>query len=424
MAISTTMTADVSGLKKGISEAQQSVKTLDAELKRNEAQLKATGDKEQYLADKQRILNAQMKAQKSVAQQAEAALEAMNRNGVSKTSAEYQRMQQTLANAQAAMMETSVKLRDLGAGEDAATKGAASLSGGLNNIGKKMSLDQAIKGIDSVTNALERSAQTAVRVGKAIGDAVTDSASWADDTATAAARLSMDVEQYQRYEGVFATYAELTVADWQKAKIKIQKAINDPTQEQTDVLSILGINTHEILQGKNGAIQGAARDFEEVFWEVGETLRRKVESGEITQDLADTYANAIFGKSFTNLNPIFAMGQEAFQQALDDQYVVSEEAINKLASLNDQLIKTQKDFEKLKAEVTSGLAPALQKAAKVVDSLLGKLMDYLKTEDGQKALEGLEKAVEGLFEDLGNIDPQDVVNNFASLFSRVVSSFE
>lgn len=424
MGVSTRMTADVSGLKKGISEAQQSVKTLDAELKRNEAQLKATGDKEQYLADKQRILNAQMKAQKSAAEQAEAALEAMNRNGVSKTSAEYQRMQQTLANAQAAMMDTQVKLRDLGAGEEAATKGAASLSGGLNNIGKKMSLDQAIKGIDSVTNALERSAQTAVRVGKAIGDAVTDSASWADDTATAASVLGMDVEKYQRYEGVFATYAELTVADWQKAKIKIQKAINDPTQEQMDVLSILGINTHEILQGKNGAIQGAARDFETVFWEVGETLRRKVESREMTQDLADTYANAIFGKSFTNLNPIFAMGQEAFQQALDDQYVVSEEAINKLAALNDQLIKTQKDFEKLKAEVTSGLAPALQKAAEVVDSLLGKLMAYLETDDGQKAMEGLEKAVEGLFEDLGKIDPQDVVNNFASLFSRVVSSFE
>lgn len=424
MGVSTRITADVSGLKKGISEAQQSVKTLDAELKRNEAQLKATGDKEQYLADKQRILNAQMKAQKSAAEQAEAALEAMNRNGVSKTSAEYQRMQQTLANAQAAMMETSVKLRDLGAGEDAATKGAASLSGGLNNIGKKMSLDQAIKGIDSVTNALERSAQTAVRVGKAIGEAVTDSASWADDTATAASVLGMDVEKYQRYEGVFKTAADITVSDWEKAKKRVQNVINKPTNEQIDIMKALGIGTTKLVDTGGGILEPVAKDYEEMFWQLGERLREKVASGEITQDLADTYANAIFGKSFDKLNPIFAMGQEAFQQALQDQNVVSEEAINKLAALNDQLINTQEDFKKLQAEVTSGLAPALQKAAEVVDSLLGRLMDYLKSEDGQKAMEGLEKAVEGLFEDLGKIDPQDVVNNFASLFSRVVSSFE
>ena len=424
MAISTRMTADVSGLKKGISEAQQSVKTLDAELKRNEAQLKATGDKEQYLADKQRILNAQMKAQKSAAEQAEAALEAMNRNGVSKTSAEYQKMQQTLANAQAAMMETSVKLRDLGAGEDAATKGAASLSGGLNNIGKKMSLDQAIRGIDSVTSALERGAQTALRLGKAIGDAVTDSASWADDTATAASVLGMDVEKYQRYEGVFKTAADITVSDWERAKKRVQNVINKPTNEQIDILKALGIGTTKLVDTGGGILEPVVKDYEEMFWQLGERLREKVASGEMTQDLADTYANAIFGKSFDNLNPIFAMGQEAFQQALQDQNVVSEEAINKLAALNDQLIKTQEDFKKLQEEVTSGLAPALQKAAEVVDSLLGRLMDYLKTEDGQKALEGLETAVEGLFEDLGKIDPEEVVAGFVSVFNNIVGSFQ
>ena len=67
-------------------------------------------------------------------------------------------------------------------------------------------------------------------------------------------------------------------------------------------MSILGINTHEMRMVKEGLVQGAARPFEDVLWDIGQTLIERVESGKMTQDLADTYANAIFGKNFSEFN--------------------------------------------------------------------------------------------------------------------------
>lgn len=414
----------LSQYKSAMSQAKTSVKTLDAELKRVEAQYKATGDKEQYMAEKTKLLETRMQTQRKIAKEAENALKQMRSNGVDPLNNQYQRMQQQLSAAQTAMLETSAELSKLTQEEQKASAGADQLTASVGGISKKVSLDAVIGGIDKFTGVLEKAAKKAYDLGRAIASSIGESASWADDTATAATVLGMDVEEYQRYQGVFSTAADITVADWKKAKIKVQNAINDPTQDQTDILAALGINTHEILQGKYGTVQGAAKDFESVFWEIGETLRAKVASGEMTQDLADVYANALFGKGFSNLNPIFKMGQEEFEKALSEQNVVSEESINKLAELNDQLVKTRDDFEKLKSEVTAGLAPALQKAAEVLDSLLGKLMDYLQTENGQKMLEDLGVAVEGLFEDLGKIDPEAVVAGFVDVFDKVVGSFQ
>ena len=74
--ISTRMS--VSGLSQWRSSYQQamnSVKTLDAELKKNEAQYKASGDKAQYMAEKERILQQQLKQQKQAVHEAQKALE-------------------------------------------------------------------------------------------------------------------------------------------------------------------------------------------------------------------------------------------------------------------------------------------------------------------------------------------------------------
>ena len=410
--------------KSAFSQAQTSVKTLDAELKKAEAQYKATGDKEQYLADKSKTLQKQLEAQKKAAKTAEDALKQMDKQGVDKASKNYQEFQRKLLESQTAIINTSAEIENLGKSEIEAAAGADKLTASVNGIGKKMSLGQVISGIDSITNGLETAAKKAADVGKLIWDNIVDSARYADDTATSASVLGMDVEQYQAYRNVFSTEAELTVQEWQKAKLKVQKAINDPTQEQTDILGILGISTHEIQAGKYGVVQGAARNFEDVFWEIGRTLREKVASGEMTQDMADLYANSLFGRGFSGLNPIFAMGQEAFQEAVDDQVTASKKAIENNAKFNDALTDLQNDFESLKQEVLGGLTPALTKATEVLDGLLEKLITYLQTPEGQKALDDMGKAVEGLFSDLSKIDPEEVVEGFAGVFNGIVGGLQ
>ena len=419
------MGADISSFKSGIAAAKSEVKTLDQQMKMLDATMKAEGKSEQTLAMQTQTLNQRMAAQKNMANQAEAALKAMTKAGIDPTSEAYQRMAREMLAAQTGMMETQAALNDLGSSAITAAGGVGQLETGLNGISKKISLEQVKSVVDNISGGLENAAKKAVNLGKAIWENITDVARFSDDTATQAMILNMNVEDYQAYKKVFDTVGEITVQEWQKAKLKVQKAINDPTQDQVDVLKILGISTKQwgSLKGQSGqALIG--KNFEDMFWEIGETLRKKVESGEMTQDLADTYANTLFGKSFANLNPMFAMGKNAFEEEVQKQIVASKEAIQKNAELNDKLIKLQSDFESLKVEVLSGLAPALTAGAEALDGLLEKVMDYLKTPEGQEALKDMETAVSGLFDDLGKIDPEQVVSGFTEVFNTVVGGLQ
>ena len=424
MGASAKMDVDVSGFVKGMKEAGDSVKVINTMLKQNEAQMKLNGQSEQQMASKASLLNAKLKEQQKAAQNAEQALKAMTDAGVDPASASYQKMQMSLANAQTAMLSTELEIKNLGASSTEAAASADQLTTSVQSIGKKISLDQVINGIEKITGGMEKAARKAIDLGKAIWENIVDTARYSDDIATSAMQLDMSIEDYQRYKAVFDTVGEITVQEWMKAKQKVQKAVNDPTNDQIDIFQALGLSTKEYKDMGGSGPQLVAKNFEDMFWEIGKTLQQKVESGQMTQDLADTYANAIFGKSFASLKPMFALGKEGFTAALDEITVASEDAVKKNAELNDQLIKLQQSYDALKAETVSALAPALETAAKSIDGLLGKIMEYLKTPEGQQALTDMEKAVSGLFEDLGKISPEEVVSGFAKVFGDIVTGMQ
>lgn len=428
MAVNVKMGVDLSSFTSGIKEGQGILKGLNAEMKAAEAEFKATGNAEQLLANKTKTLNSQLQVQKGIAAQAAQALKAMDEAGIAPTDAAYQKLYATMMNATAGMNEAQAALNALSSGEQQAATSADNLSGSLNNIGKKISLQQVIGGIDKITGALENAGKQALRLGEAIWDNIRDTARYADDVATSATTLGMSVEDYQRYKGVFDTIGELTVQEWTKARNKVQKAIVDTSDEQFDIFAALGIGLRDV----NGTISprynkyviGQVRDWEDVFWDIGKALREKVANKEITQDQADVYAQALFGSKWSQYSSLFALGEEGFKKALEEQNVASEEAIKKNAELNDQLIKLEASFTTLKQEVTSALAQALTTAAESLDSLLGKILEYLATPEGQQALKDMETAVSGLFEDLGEIDPEQVVSGFVSVFDTVIDSLQ
>ena len=424
MAVNVKMGVDIGAFKSGIQQGQNVLKGLNAEMKSTEAEFKATGNAEQLLANKTKTLNSQLQVQKGIVDQASQALKKMDAAGIQPTDKAYQQLYATMMNAQAGMYETQAAIDALGASAAGAAGEADQLTNSVNGISKKMSLDQVISGLDTIKRGLESAAKVAVDLGNKIWENITDTARYSDDIATQAMVLGMDVEKYQQYKGVFDTVGEITVQEWMKAKQKVQKAINDPSQDQTDILALLGINTHEITGGKYGMVEGAARNFEDVFWEIGDTLRKKVESGEMTQDLADTYANALFGKGFAQLNPMFALGKEGFAAALNEQVAASKEAIEANAALNDKLIELENTFNALKVEVTGAIAPALTEVAGSLDKVLTSILDYLKTEKGQEALSKLGDAVSGLFGDLSKIDPEQVVSGFVDVFTKVTGGIQ
>ena len=425
MAVDVKMGVDIGGFTTGIRQGQQMLKGLNAEMKASDAAFKATGNAEQKLASQTKNLNSQIEVQKKIADNARQALESMTKAGVDPADAAYQKMYITLMNAEAGANNARAALNELGEGASGAAENVDSLASGLNSISRKISLEQVIKGINSITGGLETAAKKAADLGKEIWNALMDSAQWSDDTATAAMLLDMNVEEYQRYKDVFDTIAEMTVADWMNAKRKVQKAIYDPSTDQLDVLSALGISTKAWGERKGASgPELIAKDWEDVFWEAARMLQGKVERGEITQDMADTWGEALFGKKFASMKPLMKLGEEGFKAALEEQTVASEEAINKNAELNDKIIELKGDFQQLQAEIMSGLAPALESAAGVLSSLLSSVMEYLQSPEGQKALSDLETAVSGLFEDLGKIDPEAVVSGFTDVFNTVVGSVQ
>lgn len=417
------MGADIGSFKQGLQQAKNEVRTLDQEMKKIDATFKATGNAEQAMNQKADALNKKMEKQREAAKQAEAALKAMTEAGVKPTSDAYQKMTREMLAAETGMMETQAALNDLGNNAKKAADSVGSLETGLNGISKKISLEQVRSGIAGITTGLEAAAKKAAQLGTAIWENITDVARFSDDTATQAMMLNMGVEDYQRYKKVFDTVGEITVQEWAKAKTKIQKAMVDSTDDQKTILAALGLT--EVNGGKDSnQVRILAQSWEDLFWDAGRALKEKVQNGQLDQDTADIYATALYGKGYAQLRNLLELGKEGFADALAEQNVATDEAIKKNAEFNDKLIKLQGDFESLKAEVLSGLTPALSAAADSLDSLMGKMLEYLQTPEGKQALRDMETAVSGLFKDLGDIDPESVVSGFTEVFNTVIGSIQ
>lgn len=421
---SVTIGVDVTQFKQGMQEAQNSAKTLNAQLKANEAQFKATGDKEQYLADKAKLLKAQLDAQKSAAMNAQKALEAMRDNGVAQTSNEYQRLETQLANATAAMYDTQNALNSLTGSEQQASGGAAELTDSLNGINKKMSLDQVISGIGKITSGLEAAAAKAVEVGKSIWDDIKTAAKWADDSATMAEMYDVPLERYLQMEALYKEGLDTSTTAILDSMSYVTRKVGKESADTMKYLTELGLVTTKTIDtgfGKTEEVQRLFANSEDLFWKAGKAI---FEMGD--QFDKEAAATAIFGKSWKELTALFKNygSLEEYNAALEDTTVNSEDAVKKMAELNDKINKLEESWNTAKFEVLSSLAGPLKDAAESIATLLNRITEYLKTDEGQEKLKKMEEAVSALFEDLANIDPEKVVENFASVFEGIVNSFQ
>ena len=409
---------DIASFVSDINTAKGVLKGLNAEMKAADAEFKATGNSEQQLTAKTKTLNSQIRMQKSIVDNAKNALKAMDAEGIDPADASYQRLYATMMNANAGMNEAQAQLNALGSSAQEAATGADQLTSSVNKIGKKISLDQVISGIDKITAGLSNAAKKAVELGKELWNNVMDSAALSDDILTQATILDMTPEQYQQYKGVFDTIADITVKDWMNAKRKVEKAMNDPSNNQMDALKALGLGR---FVDKYGVVrtQEIADNWEDGLWRIAGELQKRVSSGEISMEMADVYGEALFGKNFSTLKPLFDLGKEGFVNALKEQAVISDDALKKNTALNDKVIELDASFKALQAEVVSGLAPALTSAATALDGVLKSVLEYLQKPEGKKMLEDLGTAVSGLFDDLGKIDPEKVVEGITGVINGV-----
>ena len=418
MAVNMKLGVDLGSFNSGINQAKTQLRTFDAALKNAEAAFKATGDAESAMATKMTALNGKFQTQKKMVEDYRKVLEDMVKNGVDQTGAAYQKMQKDMLLAEAAMYDTQTAIDALNGSQEKAAGSADKLSTSVSNIGKKMSLDQVISGINSITGGLEKAAGVALRLGEHIFDNIMTSAQWGDDIATQAMMAQMSMEDYQRVVNVAATQGETSVNSLIKSWKKLKTNMAGDSKEVAEALDELGVSMYENVGGKYGNV-GPLRDYMDVYWEIGEALLAMGESAD-----QERYAQTLLGRSWQESIPMFRLGREEYEKLIAAQDVVSEESVNNLAELNDTVIGLEQQFNTLKNEVIAQFAPTFTEVGGVVSGLLSELNEYLKTDDGKQMLTDLGTAVSGLFENLKNIDPQEVISGFTGVFNTVIDSLK
>ncbi|MBQ1365070.1 MAG: hypothetical protein IIY60_04550, partial [Clostridia bacterium] len=317
MAVSTSLDIEIGGFQSNIKQAQASLKGLNAEMKASDAAFKATGNAEQKLTSQTSTLNKTIQQQKSIADNAKQALEAMTKAGVQPADIAYQKMYATMMNAEAGANEAQAALNNLGAGAAQAADGAEQLTKGLNGISKKISLDQVISGIDKITTGLANAAKKAVQLGEDLWNTIMDSASRADDTATMAEMYGIDLDTFQRMQKLVAGGMDTSVEAMLRSQKKLRKGIGDGSKEVQETLSELGITVKEwqTVAGQSGSAL-ITKDQTKLFWEAGQAILNMGDAYD-----KESAAQRLFGRSWEELVPLFKEYKtlEEYNAALEDQ---------------------------------------------------------------------------------------------------------
>ena len=318
MATGVNVKMGVSGVqqfKQGMKESESAVKTLNEALKLNEAQLKATGDQELYLQNKTQILKDQIAKQTEAVRQANAALDAMKRQGVDPASSSFQAMQQKVYSAQTKLIDMKAELGNVG-------KTAGETSTELSKIGTAVSWDNVAEGLGKINDKLESAARSAIRFGKRIAQSAMDSTQWADDILTRSVEYGIDAETLQRMENA-SDFIDTSVESIIQAKDRLAK-------NRGSLSDLLGITA----DGKSN---------EDLFWEVGDAI----------MNLGDGYdkaeiAQKIYGRSWRELLPLFTAGREEYEAMMASQNVLTNEQVDALGRADDAFKEIENQVELLK----------------------------------------------------------------------------
>ena len=314
MAVNLKLGVDYSSFKQGLEQAQASVKTFDAALAKNEAQLKKTGDAEEYMRQKSAILQQQIEAQRQVVDQYKSALQKMQDAGDVSSKA-FQTMTTNLMKAETKLIGMETDLKNVG-------KESQNADTELKKIGKGVSWENVTNGLKTITDQLERGARAAVNFGKKVARSAMDSTSWADDILTRATQYGIDAETLQKMENV-ADYIDTDVDTIISARDRLAK-------NRDSLPDLLGISA-----------DGKSTD--DLFWEVGEAIMNLGEAFDKSE-----VAQKVFGRGWRELLPLFTTGREAYEGMMNEQNVLTNEQVENLGKADDAIQSFQQQIELMK----------------------------------------------------------------------------
>lgn len=397
--------------KQAMSEAADALKTLDAEQKLAKAQFEATGDAETYATERTRILKEQIAQQEQAVEAAKAALEQMKADGVDPNSRAFQTWQRKVYNAETRLMNLNTELdnaeqplSDVAEGLDEGKDSAENFGDAVDSINKNISFQAVIDAADAVREKIAQIAGSIIRLAKGAWDVMQGGADWADELSTRAQVDMMPVEMLQAWDYA-ARFIDVDSDTIIKARSKMIGQMDLTNKDAAVAFNELGVAVYD----NNGQL----RDANTVFFETIDALGRVK-----NETQREMYAQQLFGRSARELMPLINAGSDAFNEWADHAPIVSEEDINKLTAADDAFEQLDAELDVAKYEALAALAPAFETIASGMTTVVQKFNEFVQSEEGQKALEGIGTAIESIF----NAFTEDV--DFEELLGRVQKAIE
>lgn len=391
--------------RSAMTNAANSVKVLNSEQKLAQAQFKQTGDAQKYAADQARILKEKIEQQKAAVKAAEQAIKQMTDNGVDKNNRKMQLWQEKLNKAQTELVKMQTDLQKVTGEMSETTKQTDKMNDSLDAIGKKVSFDAVISGVDRITGAMKTAMSTAKNMAVALTNAMKDAAAWSDDLATESIVYGMSTSQLQRMRYT-ADLIDTSVEAIVKSQQKLNNNIGKGNKETYEALNSLHVSISEVY-GKDMDIV-RRKDPTDLFWEAGKAILKLEDAYE-----QEAKAQAIFGRGWKELLPLFdndwamkgyGSARDYYEHTMASWDVVSDENVSKLNALDDAIQKVNNQFETLKGSVFANLAPGFERIANALTDLLASFNRYLDTDEGKEKMQGLADAVDRLFSGLSDIN--------------------
>ena len=232
---------------------------------------------------------------------------------VNKTTKELKDNEDTMDKLKEANVETTKELKNFEEQEKKAGDGSIK----LGDLIKANLISDAIKsGINALANGISN-------IASAMGSALTEGASYADNILTLSTQTGIATDKLQKYQAI-SELTDVSLETVTKSMAKMVKGL----ETNSDNYEKLGVSVYDA--------NGNLRDSEDIF---NETLGALGEMANETE--RDALAMELFGKSAQELNPLIEMGTEGLNEMTNSAeqmcMVLSEEGLNALGELDDQM---------------------------------------------------------------------------------------
>lgn len=357
--------------KQALSELNSGNKVLASEMRKLQAEYKGNADSVEFLNKKSDVLQRQLQQQKDkVNTLREAVANAGKQYG--EADKRTQDWIVKLNNAEAAQFDLEHAVEENNQAIKGQTKEMAGLGDTVSDLANKL----GIKLPQSATNALNGMSKLSSGTVAAMGVAVAgvmglvkavnalqtetlEAAARADEIMSRSAQANMSAQQYQAFQYA-SPFVDVDVESMTSSLSKLTKAMSDAksgSDSAKEAFSSLGVSITNA--------DGSLRDAYDVWLDTMDALAEMANETE-----RDAAAQELLGKSASTFAPIYREGTKALREytkAAEENYVMSDEQLEKLGDVDDAWNKLQLSIQHNKDMIGAEWAPTAKEALETFD---------------------------------------------------------